>query len=102
MSIFGVYRCVLFIFFCEIHNLDESWRPKAFFSMRKKCCLQYCVNYRPAHGGKYCVGERRRYRSCNIQVRNEHYSDFFKFHYLSAKADYESLGLSHICITDKS
>ena len=27
-----------------------------------------CVIYRPAHGGKYCIGQRRRYRSCNIQV----------------------------------
>jgi len=26
------------------------------------------AKYRPAHGGKYCIGERRRYRSCSIQV----------------------------------
>ena len=24
--------------------------------------------FRPKHGGKYCVGQRKRYRSCNIEV----------------------------------
>jgi len=39
------------------------------------------AEYRPAHGGKYCIGERRRYRSCNIQV-NCSWSWFFqKLHY---------------------
>ena len=26
------------------------------------------VSYRPSNGGNYCVGEQRRYRTCNIQV----------------------------------
>jgi len=41
----------------------------SFFFRRYGCYhrLHVC-EIRPEHGGKYCIGERRRYRSCNIQV----------------------------------
>ena len=27
-----------------------------------------CCQCRPSNGGNYCVGEQRRYRTCNVQV----------------------------------
>ena len=29
---------------------------------------QFIACYRPLHGGKYCLGERKRYRICNVHV----------------------------------
>lgn len=42
-----------------------------------------CCVFRPANGGKYCVGSRKRFRSCNthvsiVQIRFESIS-FFSF-----------------------
>lgn len=31
---------------------------------------RHCDHPVPASGGNYCVGERRRYKICNIQVSN--------------------------------
>ncbi|XP_069126594.1 A disintegrin and metalloproteinase with thrombospondin motifs 6-like [Argopecten irradians] len=35
-----------------------------------------CDDPEPRHGGKYCVGERKRYRSCNIQSCPDNVQDF--------------------------
>ena len=32
-----------------------------------------CNNPSPANGGKYCTGDRRRYKICNIQVNYPNY-----------------------------
>ena len=33
-----------------------------------RCPLGYLFLYRPAHGGRYCAGDRKHYKSCNIKV----------------------------------
>lgn len=34
----------------------------------KKYLTLYAFFYRPSNGGKYCIGRRTRYRSCNLKV----------------------------------
>ncbi|XP_061433351.1 A disintegrin and metalloproteinase with thrombospondin motifs 6-like [Lethenteron reissneri] len=38
--------------------------------------FRHCDNPVPAHGGKYCLGERKRYRSCNVEDCPEGSQDF--------------------------
>ena len=55
--------------------MDGEWGEWGAWSDCTRTCgaglsssARMCDNPAPAHGGKYCVGERRRYRVCNLDV----------------------------------
>lgn len=55
--------------------IDGEWGEWGPWSDCTRTCgaglassARFCDNPPPAHGGKYCVGERRRYRVCNLDV----------------------------------
>ncbi|KAL3982766.1 Thrombospondin type 1 domain family protein [Acanthocheilonema viteae] len=55
-------------------KLDGSWGEWKNWGDCSRTCgggvqkaLRDCDNPRPSNGGKYCVGQRERYRPCNIQ-----------------------------------
>lgn len=55
--------------------IDGEWGEWGPWSDCTRTCgaglassARLCDNPAPAHGGKYCVGERRRYRVCNLDV----------------------------------
>lgn len=72
--------------------MKVDWRPKAVngqwggwsaWSGCSRSCgggvttsERSCSNPRPEHGGRYCIGERRRYKSCNIINCPENSTDF--------------------------
>ena len=56
-------------------SIDGEWGEWGPWSDCTRTCgaglassARLCDNPAPAHGGKYCVGERRRYRVCNLEV----------------------------------
>ena len=55
--------------------IDGEWGEWGPWSDCPRTCgaglsssARFCDNPAPSHGGKYCVGERRRYRVCNLDV----------------------------------
>jgi hypothetical protein len=56
------------------NRLDGGWGEWKQWGQCSRSCgggvqksLRDCDNPTPANGGKYCVGQRERYRPCNIQ-----------------------------------
>jgi len=56
-------------------TVDGSWGPWTEYSRCSRTCgvgvsqsARYCNQPSPKNGGKYCLGERRRHRTCNIWV----------------------------------
>ena len=57
---------------------DGEWGHWNHWSECTKTCgigvafqSRQCDSPRPLHGGKYCLGVRRRYRTCNTEVHSE-------------------------------
>lgn len=56
-----------------IHGNWGTWSP--WSSCTRSCgagvavAVRHCDNPSPANGGRYCTGDRKRYRICNTQVR---------------------------------
>ncbi|CAH3023459.1 unnamed protein product [Porites evermanni] len=55
-------------------SVDGGWGPWKDYSQCSRTCgggvsftERHCDNPRPAHGGKYCIGEWKKYKLCNIQ-----------------------------------
>lgn len=55
-------------------SVDGEWGPWKNYSECSRTCgggvsftERYCDNPRPAHGGKYCIGEWKKYQLCNTQ-----------------------------------
>ncbi|XP_061197247.1 A disintegrin and metalloproteinase with thrombospondin motifs 6-like [Saccostrea echinata] len=55
--------------------VDGSWGQWSEWDMCTRTCgggiessFRRCNDPEPRHGGKYCVGQRKRYRSCNIET----------------------------------
>ncbi|XP_015782648.1 A disintegrin and metalloproteinase with thrombospondin motifs 9 isoform X3 [Tetranychus urticae] len=62
---------------------DGGWGPWSSFSECSRSCgggvqraTRECDNPRPSYGGKYCIGERITYRSCNNHLCPEGSGDF--------------------------
>ena len=56
-------------------SVDGNWGHWNHWSECTRTCgigvsfqSRLCDNPRPLHGGHYCLGERRRYRTCNTEV----------------------------------
>ncbi|XP_072261258.1 A disintegrin and metalloproteinase with thrombospondin motifs 10 isoform X1 [Pyxicephalus adspersus] len=54
-------------------GVDGAWGPWSSWGECSRTCgggvsssVRHCDSPRPTIGGKYCLGERKRYRSCNI------------------------------------
>ncbi|KAL3244077.1 hypothetical protein MRX96_047329 [Rhipicephalus microplus] len=54
--------------------IDGHWGPWSNWSECSRSCgggvtvsERHCDHPRPAYGGRYCIGERKRYRMCNTQ-----------------------------------
>lgn len=45
-----------------------KYKKKSIYNMSSILFSFLDFFFRPKHGGKYCVGQRKRYRSCNIEV----------------------------------
>ncbi|XP_023235428.1 A disintegrin and metalloproteinase with thrombospondin motifs 6-like [Centruroides sculpturatus] len=57
----------------KLESVDGNWSPWTEWSICSRTCgggiessRRYCDNPSPMYGGKFCTGERMRYRSCNI------------------------------------
>lgn len=55
-------------------SVDGGWGPWRNYSQCSRSCgsgvsftERQCDNPRPAHGGKYCIGEWKKYKLCNTQ-----------------------------------
>ncbi|XP_015763336.1 PREDICTED: A disintegrin and metalloproteinase with thrombospondin motifs 7-like isoform X1 [Acropora digitifera] len=56
------------------NSVDGGWGPWKNYSQCSRTCgrgvsfmERHCDNPRPAHGGKYCIGEWKKYKLCNTQ-----------------------------------
>uniref|UniRef100_A0AAV2ITM3 Peptidase M12B domain-containing protein n=1 Tax=Knipowitschia caucasica TaxID=637954 RepID=A0AAV2ITM3_KNICA len=54
------------------HSVDGGWGPWSTWGECSRTCgggvsssMRHCDSPAPSGGGKYCLGERKRYRSCN-------------------------------------
>ncbi|OQR67645.1 A disintegrin and metalloproteinase with thrombospondin motifs 7-like, partial [Tropilaelaps mercedesae] len=54
--------------------IDGEWGPWSAWGECSRTCgggvmhaERHCDNPAPAHGGRYCIGERKRYRMCNTE-----------------------------------
>ncbi|CBY22296.1 unnamed protein product [Oikopleura dioica] len=63
--------------------VDGRWNSWSGWSNCTRSCgvgvsyqMRSCDRPRPAYGGKYCLGERRRYRTCNTQNCNPEAQSF--------------------------
>lgn len=63
--------------------VDGSWGQWLSWDMCTRTCgggiessFRRCNDPEPRHGGKYCVGQRKRYRSCNIEACQNSEKDF--------------------------
>uniref|UniRef100_A0A3Q3LBZ3 ADAM metallopeptidase with thrombospondin type 1 motif, 6 n=1 Tax=Mastacembelus armatus TaxID=205130 RepID=A0A3Q3LBZ3_9TELE len=57
------------------HSVDGGWGPWSLWGECSRTCgggvsssMRHCDTPAPSGGGKYCLGERKRYRSCNIDA----------------------------------
>ncbi|TRY68193.1 hypothetical protein DNTS_027843 [Danionella cerebrum] len=57
------------------HSVDGSWGPWTSWGECSRTCgggvsssMRHCDSPAPTGGGKYCLGERKRYRSCNTDA----------------------------------
>ena len=55
--------------------INGNWGPWSEWSACTRTCgagvlvsQRSCNNPAPANGGKYCTGDRKRYKICNVQV----------------------------------
>lgn len=65
------------------NSVDGGWGPWRNYSQCSRTCgggvsfmERHCDNPRPAHGGKYCIGEWKKYKLCNTQPCPEGSIDF--------------------------
>uniref|UniRef100_A0A674N2C5 ADAM metallopeptidase with thrombospondin type 1 motif 6 n=1 Tax=Takifugu rubripes TaxID=31033 RepID=A0A674N2C5_TAKRU len=66
-------ECVAFGTFPQ--SLNGNWGPWSMWGECSRTCgggvsssMRHCDSPAPSGGGKYCLGERKRYRSCNIDA----------------------------------
>ncbi len=45
-----------------------------FWNLWKYILFDKIFLYRPSYGGRYCIGERKRYKVCNTEVIKEFYN----------------------------
>ncbi|KAK2173582.1 hypothetical protein NP493_866g01061 [Ridgeia piscesae] len=64
-------------------STDGKWGPWTGWTECSRTCdggvkvsERHCDSPRPTNGGKYCIGERRRYRSCHIEECPRKATDF--------------------------
>lgn len=60
------------------HPIDGSWGEWGSWSECSRSCgagvsiiERKCDHPEPVHGGKFCIGERRRYKICNTEPCSE-------------------------------
>lgn len=75
-------------------SVDGSWGPWTVWGECSRTCgggvsssMRHCDSPAPSGGGKYCLGERKRYRSCNTDACPEGSRDFRE----KQCADFDSL-----------
>ncbi|KAF5912034.1 hypothetical protein HPG69_003308 [Diceros bicornis minor] len=63
-------------------SIDGGWGPWSLWGECSRTCgggvsssLRHCDSPAPSGGGKYCLGERKRYRSCNTDIKPNVYSN---------------------------
>ncbi|CDQ94188.1 unnamed protein product [Oncorhynchus mykiss] len=66
-------ECVIFGTWPQ--SVDGGWGPWSSWGECSRTCgggvsssMRHCDSPAPSGGGKYCLGERKRYRSCNTDV----------------------------------
>uniref|UniRef100_A0A7N5ZTY3 ADAM metallopeptidase with thrombospondin type 1 motif, 6 n=1 Tax=Anabas testudineus TaxID=64144 RepID=A0A7N5ZTY3_ANATE len=64
-------------------SVDGGWGPWSMWGECSRTCgggvsssMRHCDSPAPSGGGKYCLGERKRYRSCNIDACSVGSRDF--------------------------
>uniref|UniRef100_UPI00358F2B09 A disintegrin and metalloproteinase with thrombospondin motifs 6-like n=1 Tax=Myxine glutinosa TaxID=7769 RepID=UPI00358F2B09 len=64
-------------------SVDGAWAQWSAWGDCSRTCgggisssFRHCDSPHPSHGGKYCLGERRRFHSCNIQECQDSMHDF--------------------------
>ncbi|XP_077866750.1 A disintegrin and metalloproteinase with thrombospondin motifs 6 [Saccoglossus kowalevskii] len=63
--------------------VDGEWSQWSSWGQCSRTCgggvsslERHCNNPKPSHGGKYCLGDRKRYKSCNIDPCSESSRDY--------------------------
>lgn len=73
----------------EASEINGGWGEWSIWSECNRECnggIQFtyreCDNPRPTNNGKYCLGERKRYRVCNTEVNQAMLIDLVSFFFI--------------------